>query len=121
MRARTILTALIAVTALAATASAQAIVFRDARCFIPGVDASGNLRGSLGAQSDKNQGNRNGNIGRIVCHGTVQNLSGKTQVFKGIRAFSPQPDGGGAVLTDDTVLTITKKGRATFVIRKKAD
>jgi hypothetical protein len=92
-----------------------AIVIHDGSCFMPGVGEDGSLGGAPGGITEPKDYHKlqNNNKALLSCTGEVTNLSGKGQVFKGIKCGVALPK-GGFVTTGDTHYSVSASGQANL-------
>ena len=106
--------ALVHFSAPTANADPAIVVKPNGDCFISGVDANGNADSLLGALTSDTLIVENGNKVMLICKGTVTNLSGKGQHYKGFSCGIVIPSSGVAVFTTDSIRSVSKTGRATL-------
>jgi hypothetical protein len=106
------------IAASAGATGAPAVIVTGTACTLAGSDANGNqIDGGVGVVTMKVE---NGNNAVLKCNapaGTLVNLSGRTQTYKGFQCFIRSPVTFTRLETFDTNATVTADGGGEVTCR----
>jgi hypothetical protein len=97
--------------ATAGAAGEPAVIVKGTPCTMAGADAQGNqIDGGTGVVALKVENRSNVVLKHIASAGTLINLSGRTQTYKGFQCFIRSPVSGARLETYDSNATVTVDG-----------